>query len=180
MINFFSRRAYSPTTHTFSKNPAALTRYGRYQVLADGTEQGSLIDRATWIAQVLASAQTPDILIYVHGYNTDHRDMLDRHRIIADRLTAEGFRGAVVSFDWPSDGRAPHYTQDRNDAKAVAEHFVTDGVLALRQAAPGHRLHVIAHSMGAYLTLRGFSGIGGSWKVNQVLSLRRTWIRTGW
>lgn len=169
MIHFFSRRAYNPSTHTFSNNPATLTRYFRNQPTAGGAGHDSRVDLASWIAEVLDSAETPDILIYVHGFNTSHREMLDRHRIIADRMAASGYRGAVVSFDWPSNGSVFAYPADRANAKTVAPFLVADGIFALRQAAPGHRLHILAHSMGAYLVVRGFSEHGGNWRVGEVL-----------
>lgn len=183
MIHFFSRRAFDTKTGTFTANPAVKTRYVRNETAPGGAGHGSIIDRDTWLAEVVAAAATPDILIHVHGYNIEHAEMLARHRTVAAGLKAQGFDGAVVSFDWPSDGSALRYNRDRSDAKTVAEFCVTDGIFALQQAAPNHRIHVLAHSMGAYLTLRGFSGIGGNWRVGQVLfvaaDVDRDWMRKG-
>ncbi len=62
-----------------------------------------------------------NIVFFVHGFNTDQWDMLERHRKIRGGLKAHGFRGCVVSFDWPSDGSVLGYNADRRDARLAAD-----------------------------------------------------------
>ena len=181
MVHYFSRRAYDAAQKTFTNNPASVTRYGRSQIVAGGGEQGNLTDQDTWLAEVSADAGAGDIVIYIHGYNTRRVDMFARHRTIERALANEGFACAVVSFDWPSNGNIVDYKSDRADAKTVAPFFVRDGVTLLRQIVPARRLHVIAHSMGAYLLLRALSEQGEDVQLGEVLfvaaDVERRWMQ---
>ena len=66
----------------------------------------------SWAKEVMAAAKTGtnaangaiqgDIVIYVHGFNTPTNTMLERHRLIRKGLEGQGYKGTVVSFDWPS------------------------------------------------------------------------------
>ena len=127
------------------------------------------IRRKLWVEDVMTSAHTHqdpstgedcgDILVFVHGYNTSPADVIDRHRTLRRDLANKGFEGAVVSFDWPSDDRAINYLEDRSDAKKTALTLVDDCITLL--AATQFRgckinLHVVAHSMGAYLVREAF------------------------
>jgi esterase/lipase superfamily enzyme len=120
-----------------------------------------------------------DVLIYIHGFNNDATAMLTRHRLIRAGLEAEGYRGAVVSFDWPAGNSALNYLEDRTDAKLTALRLVTDGI------APFSRLvrqdcqvsvHILAHSMGAYVLREAFDDADDrpavaatGWTVSQVM-----------
>ena len=97
--------------------------------------------------------------MFVHGYNTSPAAVARQHRQLGKDLPAAGFEGALVSFDWPSDDRALNYLEDRSDAKLTALRLVDDGLSLL--AATQYRgckinLHVVAHSMGAYLVREAF------------------------
>lgn len=175
---FFSRRALNRAKNKFSNNPSSLTRY----VSVEGTRpkggkwSASLMDRDDWLAAVQAEASSDDVLIYVHGYNTKQKDMLERHLMIEAGLRAQGYRGAVVSYDWPSNGRTSAYPSDLKDAETVSEYLVEDGILPLLEMAWRPKVHLIAHSMGAFMILDGFSGFGDTngpgdepWKVDQIL-----------
>lgn len=80
--------------------------------------------RKDWVTEVKAASaneEAPvrdgDILVYVHGYNNHPRDVLRRHRMLKRNLDEAGYRGAVVSFDWPSNNVALNYLEDRSDAR---------------------------------------------------------------
>ncbi len=122
------------------------------------------VPRKAWVTEVLAEAHTyqdphtdedcGDVVVFVHGYNTSPEDVVARHRQMQRDLADAGFKGAFVSFDWPSDDRAINYLNDRSDAKITALTLVDDCISLL--AATQFRgckinLHVVAHSMGAYL-----------------------------
>lgn len=130
---------------------------------------GHAISRKTWVKEVLAAArshQDPhtgedcgDIVVFVHGYKTSPENVIDRHRQFRGDLADSGFGGAFVSFDWPSDDRTINYLEDRSDAKITALTLVDDCISLL--AATQFRgckinLHVVAHSMGAYLVREAF------------------------
>jgi len=119
-----------------------------------------------------------DILFIIHGYNTSEAGVMERHRRLRDDLVAEGFRGAVVSFDWPSDDKALAYLPDRHRAKKTALQLVTDGItyLSARQTATCTiNVHTLGHSTGAYVIREAFddaddTGLpNGGWSVSQVV-----------
>jgi esterase/lipase superfamily enzyme len=132
-------------------------------------EPGDSIPRKTWLDDIIAAAHTHqdphtgencgDILVFVHGFNTSSAELIERHREFHSGLRNEGFAGAFLSFDWPSDDRALNYLEDRSDAKYTALTLVGDGIAML--AATQFRnckmnLHVVAHSMGAYVVREAF------------------------
>lgn len=122
-----------------------------------------------------------DILVFVHGYNTSPATVVERHRQLRRDIADKGFDGAVVSFDWPSDDRAINYLEDRSDAKMTALRLVDDCISLL--AATQFRgcrinLHVVAHSMGAYLVREAFDDADdrpaiahSNWTVSQMCLL---------
>lgn len=100
------------------------------------------------------SRERGDLLVFVHGYNNDQAIVLARHDRLRADLAAAGFKGEVMSFDWPSEAMALNYLEDRHDAKLTALQLVTDGIAALaeRQAPDCTlNLHLLGHSTGAYV-----------------------------
>lgn len=125
----------------------------------------------------VANRERGDILIFIHGYNNSQGEVMQRH----DRLTADlavaGFKGAVLSFDWPSEAIALNYLEDRHDAKLTAMQLVSDGVkvLAAEQGPDcSINVHLLAHSTGAYVVREAFDDADDSrldnnaWAVSQV------------
>ena len=145
------------------------------------------VTKTAWINDVIeASRHGPqddgpvgDILIYIHGFNTPMEVMLERQRKIRTELDALGFEGIVISFDWPSDDKALNYLEDRVDAKQTAFRLVTEGIqsfAALQRPDCHINLHVLAHSMGAYVLREAFDdaddrpGVAAhSWSVSQLM-----------
>ncbi len=188
MTLFFSRRAFDARTGLFSQNAASLTRYVRVGTPAEGVSKANLLEAGDWFAAVEAEAESGDVVIWVHGFNTSQGRMLERQRQLARDLRAEGYRGALVGFDWPSDGFTLRYRADRNDAKRVAPALVTDALIPLGARPRGLRVHVLAQSMGTYVVLRGFSGVGDRpgarpWSAEQVLftgaDVDSRWLQKG-
>lgn len=142
---------------------------------------------AEWTNKVLADAKTipggdsGDILFFVHGFNTPTETVLDRHRKVKNKLVKAGFKGVVVSFDWPSDDKAINYLEDRWDAKKSAIKLVEQGIKRFakyQREGCEINLHVLAHSMGAYVLREAFddaddvAGIAAvNWSVSQVMIL---------
>ncbi len=101
-----------------------------------------------------------DILFFVHGYNNDQKIVMQRHRRLARDLRAAGFRGVVVSFDWPSDDKVLNYLEDRDDAKATAHHLRDDCIARFVRARRGEctvNVHLLGHSTGAYVIREAFT-----------------------
>jgi esterase/lipase superfamily enzyme len=125
----------------------------------------------------VSSRDRGDILVFVHGYNNDQRTVMRRHDRIALDLAEAGFKGAVLSFDWPSEQMAINYLEDRHDAKLTAMQLVTDGIAALsREQTPdcSINIHLLGHSTGAYVIREAFDDAddsrlaNNSWSVSQV------------
>jgi esterase/lipase superfamily enzyme len=119
-----------------------------------------------------------DILFVVHGYNMSETEVMVRHRRLKDDLIAEGFKGVVVSFDWPSDDKTLSYLPDRHRAKITALQLVTDGISYLSgEQTPSCTInvHALGHSTGAYVLREAFddaddTGLPNSaWSVSQIV-----------
>lgn len=119
-----------------------------------------------------------DLLVFVHGYNNDQQIVMERHDQLKKGLTEVGFKGEVLSFDWPSDDMSLNYMEDRHDAKQTAMQLVTDGIRALAaQQSPDCtiNIHLIGHSTGAYVIREAFDDAddaflaNNAWAVSQVV-----------
>lgn len=101
--------------------------------------------------------QKRNCLLFVHGFNNDFKDVLERGWRLQETYDLE-----VIVFTWPADGRltgATHYRSDKRDAvrsapaldrtlEKLAGYFCKheDQTLACRQ-----RISLMMHSMGNYL-----------------------------
>lgn len=164
----------------------------RFLAIADGAADYSpaqAIPRRAWFDAVTAEARTGtdpatgepdgDVLIYIHGFNNSRADVLARLRAIRKGLVAAGYRGAVVGFDWPCADTAISYLPDRRDAKLTAMRLVDDGIGPLvRYMQQDCRIsvHVLAHSMGAYVVREAFDDAddrrdvaANSWSISQMI-----------
>ncbi len=120
-----------------------------------------------------------DILVFIHGYNNSQSTMLKRHRQIKNSLKKQGFKGEVVSFDWPSADRALNYLEDRSDAKQTAIKLVDDCIKAFSIMQEDNcqiNVHLLAHSTGAYVVREAFddaddrpSVAASNWTVSQIM-----------
>jgi len=130
------------------------------------------IKRDRWRLAVRAAADgeedeitgsSGDVLVFVHGYNNDMDAITWRTETLQQTMAAQGWRGVVVAFDWPSDNSTLNYLEDRSDAAAVADHMVTDaiGMLADMQTDTEQpckiNVHLLGHSTGAYVIMEAFN-----------------------
>ncbi|MEL6408807.1 MAG: alpha/beta hydrolase [Pseudomonadota bacterium] len=145
------------------------------------------IRKTDWIKEVMEEATSGiensepvgDILFYVHGYNNSPKDVAERHRKLSKGLAKHGFKGVVVSFDWPSANTAINYLEDRHDAKQTMLRLVDQGIrtfAALQRPDCRINQHILAHSMGCYVVREAFddaddiaSVAAKSWTVSQVM-----------
>ena len=90
-----------------------------------------------------------DVLVHVHGFNTS----LSEARFRLAQVTADGpFTGVAVLFAWPTKGELLAYASDKEAATAARDALVR--LLADLAATPGvGRVHILAHSMGSWLTM---------------------------
>ena len=173
--------------------PATYLKVGNHQdpTPADKISRRAWFDEVRDLADGAADNRIDpagDVLVFVHGYNNDQAIVMARHRQLQADLWAEGFRGLVVSFDWPSASSPVNYLEDRWDASETAITLVTGCImhLAARQKAARQKaarqktgcdtnVHLLGHSTGAYVIREAFyharkKGVlhRSSWKVSQV------------
>jgi esterase/lipase superfamily enzyme len=106
-----------------------------------------------------------DVLVFVHGYNTNFADAAYR---FAQIVQDSGFRGVPVLFTWPSRGSLLAYPYDRESAFYSRDFFERNLRAIARDLGPT-KIDVLAHSMGTMLTLetlrqaaiRGDGSFGG-------------------
>ena len=103
----------------FGGNPGKIRFLGVPEASQDAAPTHTM-PKADWLREVTQIARTDgdapraglppgteeqgNVLIHVHGFNIDTSEMLERHRKLRRGLRAQGYDGAVVSFDWPSEG----------------------------------------------------------------------------
>jgi pimeloyl-ACP methyl ester carboxylesterase len=100
-----------------------------------------------------------DVLVFVHGYNNSLATVLERQRRLTSDLEAEGWRGLVIGFDWPSEDNTLNYLEDRSDAAAVAVELVRKGVAVVAAGQKKNcvtNIHLLGHSTGAYVIMEAF------------------------
>jgi esterase/lipase superfamily enzyme len=116
-----------------------------------------------------AVAQRPqadrEVLVFVHGYNTNFADAAFR---FAQIVTDSGFKGVPVLFTWPSRAQLFAYPYDRDSADFSRDALET-GLRVIARDLGASRFDILAHSMGTLLTvetlrqaaIRGDGSFGG-------------------
>ncbi len=89
-----------------------------------------------------------DVLLFVHGYNTDFTAAVLR---AAQFVHDSGFMGTPVLFTWASRGQTLQYVYDLNSALHARDALIETG--AILSLTSGERLDIVAHSMGNLLTV---------------------------
>lgn len=164
------------------------TRYLKVPYL-DDPKPTHEIQRGEWFKSVMKTAEwgtdkrfpernRGDVLFFIHGYNNSRDEVMRRHRRLETDLNTVGFKGVVVSYDWPSSNKALNYLEDRHDAKKTAMQLVTDGIkafAALQRPNCSINVHVLGHSTGAYIIREAFDDAddsktdNNSWLVSQLI-----------
>lgn len=116
--------------------------------------QQTLSASKVWLSKI-ADHHPDNIVIYVHGYNYCHEQLLHHLRIFQKELTNKGFKGIVIGFDWPSAKNLVNYIEDRMDAKKCAAKLIQDCILPILQYQKVN-IHLLAHSTGAYIVKKAF------------------------
>ncbi len=94
-------------------------------------------------------ANQRDVLVFVHGYNTNFADAVYR---FAQIVYDSGFKGVPVLFSWPSRGSLLAYPYDRESAYYSRDFLEANLRGIAHDIGPG-RMDILAHSMGTILTL---------------------------
>jgi esterase/lipase superfamily enzyme len=94
-------------------------------------------------------ASQRDVLVFVHGFNTNFADAAFR---FAQIVHDSGFKGVPVLFTWPSRGQLLAYPYDRESAY-YSRDFLERNLRAIASDLGATRMDILAHSMGTLLTL---------------------------
>ncbi|VTZ50934.1 conserved hypothetical protein [Methylocella tundrae] len=108
-----------------------------------------------------------DILLYVHGFNTGY----DEARFRLAQIVQDGrFGGVPVLFTWPSTNNLLDYGAAKESA-TVSRDALAKVIRLLTETPDVGRVHILAHSMGAWLTMEALrqDAIAGSPKLNEKL-----------
>lgn len=98
----------------------------------------------------LDMAARREILLYIHGFNTDFGQSMRRAAQIAHDLD---YSGVAMAFAWPSAGAIGSYLADQNNADWAAAHLAETLRLLARDSG-AERIDLIAHSMGNRLMIQ--------------------------
>lgn len=152
-----------------------------HQIISVKTWEEKVMEEALPGADGNANHPLGDIIILIHGYNNDATSVMWKHRRLKSDLDKEGYKGALVSFDWPSADSPLNYLEDRSDAKKTALQLVKDGIVRFckRQALGCEiNIHLVAHSTGAYVIREAFDDADDrpkiaafNWTVSQIALL---------
>lgn len=156
----------------------------RHAVAKDDPKDPYEIVPKKWLNQVMQEAAPPnqpclDLVLFIHGYNTDLEKLIFRHRQLREAFKTLNFPGVVVSFAWPSAGQPLAYLEDRHDGKETARHFVDGCIVPLAQQQQNGckvKVHILAHSTGPYILRESFDDADdcgrmptSGWMVSQIM-----------
>lgn len=116
------------------------------------TVQQSPLDEMTFeqrIAHHERRQDRPEVVVFVHGFNTNFQEALFRFA----QMTADAkIGGAAILFAWPSEAKVTGYVADRDAVLYSRDQLV--GLLTMLAQKPGlGKITVVGHSMGAWLTV---------------------------
>jgi esterase/lipase superfamily enzyme len=105
-----------------------------------------------------------DVLVYIHGFNTSYDEARFRlAQIVADAR----FGGVAVLYTWPAAGSLLDYGAAKESA-TIARDALSKLIHRLSEVPDIGRLHILAHSMGAWLAMEALreNAISGSPNLN--------------
>jgi esterase/lipase superfamily enzyme len=118
------------------------------------------LDHASFLEEISERASiggAGDVLLYVHGYDINLNEAIFRNaQIIVDSR----FTGIPVLFTWDSLSRSglAAYEADKESA-TVARDALESLIIDLSNVRNVRRVHILAHSMGAWLAMESLRGI---------------------
>jgi esterase/lipase superfamily enzyme len=101
-----------------------------------------------------------DVLLYVHGFNTSYDEARFRLAQIVDDAR---FGGVAVLYTWPTAGSLLDYGAAKENA-TIARDALSKLLHRLSELPDIGRVHILAHSMGAWLAMEALreNAISGS------------------
>jgi esterase/lipase superfamily enzyme len=148
------------------------------EVITEAEQQAGQINKHGSDATLNNPLFNTDVLIFIHGYNNSVEKVIERHRVLKNGLREKGWKGVVVSFDWPSSDLAAAYLPDRHKAKKTAMELVNGGISLLSKQQSNNciiNVHILAHSTGAFVVREAFDDADNTnlpksdWMVSQLM-----------
>ena len=105
-----------------------------------------------------------DVLLYVHGFNTNY----DEARFRLAQIVDDGrFGGVAALYTWPAAGSLLDYGASKESA-TIARDALSKLLRRLSELPDIGRVHILAHSMGAWLAMEALreNAISGSPDLN--------------
>lgn len=105
-----------------------------------------------------------DVLLYVHGFNTSY----DEARFRLAQIAADArFGGVAVLYTWPAHGSLLDYGAAKESA-TIARDPLSKLLHRLSEVPDVGRVHILAHSMGAWLAMEALreNAISGNASLN--------------
>ncbi|QDU36654.1 Alpha/beta hydrolase family protein [Maioricimonas rarisocia] len=97
------------------------------------------------LKQMLAESATPELLLFVHGFNMD----LDTSSIRAAQVALDmPFEGAVICYSWPSRDSEKARSTDSQIVEQSGLPLARLLVALLDEVPETTRVHIVAHCMG--------------------------------
>jgi esterase/lipase superfamily enzyme len=139
-----------PATHRRGdlERPRLLSRYkwlwnpDKHVMVTDS----QTLDAEAWVREVahhVRRKSRSELVVLVHGYNTDFDEAVRRAAQIYQDVA---FSGVPIVFSWPSFGEMLNYAADKENA-AYSVKYLSDFLHTITRAH-ADTVHVIAHSMG--------------------------------
>jgi esterase/lipase superfamily enzyme len=109
--------------------------------------------------KAVTEAGRDGVLYFVHGYANGFGASLHSFARLCQQLQADERHLLPVIFSWPSPGKAQRYLRDTSDAMRSETKYV-DTLSLLSKALPAAPTHLVAHSHGNHLMVRGLGAHG--------------------
>lgn len=113
----------------------------------------SILDRENFMRSVAGESSPEDVLVFVHGYDTDFTDACLGFGELVFELRSAGFAARPILFSWPSLGRRGAHsfardlevaTESANDFNVFLQNLLTQ----INSVDRIRRIHLVGHSMG--------------------------------
>jgi len=122
----------------------------RWHVYLNSARPLSRVDFTGELRAALGKSERQEVLLYVHGFNTDFERSMRRGAQLAHDLD---HGGVPMVFAWPSAGNVAGYIADLNNADWASAHLAE--ILRLLASDTGaNRIDLVAHSMGSRVLIQ--------------------------
>lgn len=97
------------------------------------------------LGEAMAASERRELLVFIHGYNSDFRGAAERAAQLAVDLEIDG---VPALYSWPSRASLLGYFADGREVNDENVRDLVDYLFLLMNGANADRIHIVAHSMG--------------------------------